>query len=285
MMTTDFEDTPWLKTQTPGHEEHLYHYTSAKILELILNGGTVQFGPLSLTNDPAENKEWVAQLFFSSTHSGSTLVSTDELDGTLREIDRLLRRNACLGCFTLDREPNPEALGSHHYFHMGWARARMWQQYGGAHQGVVLVFNRVDFLECVEIANRASGEARERSWGRVKYFDWPQDMQFALDAIRRRSILELLEDFRTSRGVSASLYFRKNTDWESEVEFRVINLRTSPRHDQDDAAMMIPFAESLEAIIVGEHFDDSVNHQLLIESGVPVYRCVWLDGAPTLARN
>jgi hypothetical protein len=279
--TSEFGITSWLTTQTPDHEEHLYHYTSAEDLQKILHSSALRLGPLSSTNDPAENKEWVVQLFFSSAHSGSTDVGTDELDSVIHEIDRMLRRNACLGCFTIDREPKPEGLGVQH-FHMGWARARMWQQYGSAHRGACLIFNRTDFLECVERSNFQSGETREHSFGRVLYFDKPLDVRIALDSIRRRGVSDLLEDLRTNTGIPASLYFRKNTDWESEVEFRVVSIRTSPQDGQDDMPMMIPYKNSLEGIVVGEHFHDSTINPVHGVAGVPVFRCVWLDGAPTL---
>ena len=272
----------WLTTQNPGHEEHLYHYTSAETLERIVTGGTLKFGTLSSTNDPAENKEWVAELFFSSLHTGSTVVGTDDLNSVIQDIDRLLRRNACLACFTLDRLPHPAVQGTF-LFHLGWARARMWHQYGDRHEGACMVFNRMNFLESMDEANSEAAESRERSWGRVQYFDQPKDFKIALDAVRRRGLADLLEDFRTATGMPASLYFRKNTDWESEQEFRAINIRSDPATDQDDQPIFVPYGKSLEAVILGEHYVQPEGQSLWTHlSEVPTYRCVWLDGAPTL---
>jgi hypothetical protein len=119
--------------------DFLYHYTRGDTLRLILDGATLRLGPYAQTNDPAENQRW----FFSM--SGAVTPEREDDSAYWRDTeaaDRLTRRRAKLSCLTMDRPHDPD--NGYGYFHRGWARARMWAQYAGAHSGACLVFDKAE---------------------------------------------------------------------------------------------------------------------------------------------
>jgi hypothetical protein len=274
----------WLMSQEPSLEQHLYHYTSVDALQRILDGSSIRLGSLAKTNDPCEYNEWIADLFFSSGHEGPPDAPSDEVEQAMEDIDRLLRRNVCVGCFTLDREPRREA-GAEDLFHLGWARARMWDQYAQKNTGACLVFDQSTLVGCVEDACAIEGSDFERMQGRVNYFDQRRVLGVALDAIRRDGVNEVIERLRSAQFNPTGLYYRKNHDWASEEEYRITVVRSNPAEDQLDRPLMVPFQDSLEAIVVGEHFPSTemnvIRHRQAA-NGIPIFQCLWIDGAPHL---
>jgi hypothetical protein len=276
--------TNWLTSQDSVEEEHLYHYTNIESLRLILDSGTIRLGPLSATNDPCEYNEWIAGLFFSSAHVDAPMAPSDEIEKAKEDIDRLLRRNVCVGCFTLDRNPRREAEQDS-LFHRGWARARMWDQYAQRQTGACLVFNQNALIGCVEEACHLEPINFERMQGRVRYFDQRQKFAVALDAIRRDGVESVIELMRTARFAPGGLYYRKNHDWASEEEYRITVIRSNPTEDELDHPLFVPFNSALEAIVVGEHFPNtelSVIGHRKAAADVQLYQCLWIEGSPHL---
>jgi hypothetical protein len=267
-------------------KDHLYHYTSTESLAAILDSGTIRLSPLSQTNDPCEYNEWITDLFFSSRHDGSRAATSDEIGRAMADVDRLLRRNVCVGCFTVDRKPRREA-GTDHFFHMGWARARMWDQYAKKQTGACLVFNQMALVESVENACASDGIDCERMQGTVDYWDEPRTLGVALDAIWRDGVDKVVEGMRTAQNAPKALYYAKNYDWASEEEYRITVVRSNPEESELDRPLVVPFTDALEAIVVGEHFPGtelSVIRHRKASKGDQLFQCHWIDGAPALER-
>ena len=283
LSTPQFE-LDWMTTQSPEDYRHLYHYTTATSMAHILDSGRIRFGPLSQTNDPVEYNQWFADLFFSSQHVGASEVPSEEIEETLDAIDRLLRRNVCVGCFTTDRLPSVGSSGES-FFHLGWARARMWDQYAAKHTGACLVFDQVSICEDTE---RACAQMRinfERAQGNVKYTDERRVLKLALDAIRRDGIDVIVERVRTSQFAPNGLYYRKNLDWESESEYRITVIKSNPETSDLDQPIYVEIENSLEALVVGENFPEtelSVLRHRRSAGGLQIFQCLWVDGEPVL---
>jgi hypothetical protein len=283
-MHSESGEREWLESQTPTIGDHVYHYTSMMSLRPILDDMTLRLSPLSRTNDPCEFNEWYATLFFSSLHDGPLEVASDVLDQALEDIDRLLRRNVCVGCFTQDRLPRQEAPQDA-LFHMGWARARMWDQYGDKHRGAVLAFDPVLLCESVEQECARLGINCERSQGEVFYFDQPRNLGVAMDAIWRDGVDAVVEGMRTAHHKPDSLYYRKNYDWASEEEYRITVVRSNPLPEELDTPLLIPIKEALQAIVLGEQLHDPDESRISergAELNVPVFKNLWIDGVPII---
>lgn len=63
----------------------------------------------------------------------------DVQEQVVRLAGEMLNETWSLACMTMD---NPSATGPVSTWDRGWARSRMWAQYGESHRGVCLVFDR-----------------------------------------------------------------------------------------------------------------------------------------------
>lgn len=260
-----------LRSLVPPHT-YLYHYTSAETLGLILRSRSLRLGPYASTNDPAESQ------LRSFGMGGVVTPEREREDSYWRDnagIDRLTRQRAMLTCLTMERPHDPE--DGYGYFHRGWGRARMWEQYAGGHTGACLVFLQ-DHLESAIAANlppdamyyhdRIAYEDRRL----VSSLSWTQVDRLGMDETVKRY---LRRNWRER-------FFTKNTDWSSEVEYRYVVLH-------DGGPIMIPVRKPLAAIVLGAKFAASGLPALsvdLLASGfadVPLGACRWHDGAPWLS--
>jgi hypothetical protein len=263
----------------------LFHYTPPTSLEAILKNWTLRLGAYANTNDPREQKEWRAG-FVIPTAGGRppeqylrfARESGDEVD---QATDRLLRRGARLACFAVDRVPLPDAAAGC-LFHRGWARARMWQQYAKKHTGACLAFDRTGLLEAID-EQLLHHDGDLFFWGRVEYQDQPLTIPLRVPDLVDIGIEKALDDLQTRKGTAQHLYMTKNTDWESEQEFRIVVVRWNVPKSEANVPIKIDFRGCLKAIVLGEHFAGDIATLLGTRTGVDVLRCWWGDGVPLLA--
>ncbi len=250
-------------------ERYLYHYTSASTLSLILDSGSLRLGPYSQTRDPRENREWLPTF---------VPIEPDELwpdDWDMFEVSKTLnqtiRQRAKLICFTLDRETAAirRALGE------GYGRARMWEQYADLHRGAVLVLEReaLDWSVAQEMEHKASSLDPCATAMTARIFDHVMHFQVR-DTLDMAAAAE--DVIKTSNG---ELFFRKNTDWEGETEYRYVVV-------SDNAAEFVPIQPSLAAIVVGMDYPTQelsvLRYRLekLDLAELPVAGLHWLNGLP-----
>jgi hypothetical protein len=271
------------------NEELLYHYTSATTLAKILDSGQIRLGPYARTNDPREQKEWIPR-FTMPTGPGRPperyLSSTpEEVEAAFRATDRYLRRGARLACFTLDR-PRADDATAGTLFHRGWARARMWEQYAAHHAGACLVFDRQKLIELVD-NHRPHGDGDLFTYGTVTYLDHALTVPLPWIDVVDQGIEAVLDDFQIRKDAARHLYTTKNTDWESEQEFRIVYVEWHVSEEAIDTPISIPFEGSLEAIVLGEAFPETEHNVMEFRSGMPagldVLQCQWHSGVPILA--
>jgi hypothetical protein len=259
----------------------VYSYASTEKLLGILETEQLWLSPYSTMNDPREAKAW----FPDMTSVQSDPSSPDDIVRRIGDglsVDWLLRRGACLACFTVDRDrltPNTS------WFHRGWARARMWDQYAEHHQGAVLVFDTGTLLEVVE-NTRVDADVIRRSWGLVDYVDEQMTLTIDLADLRVRGVASIVENLIDRQHGFSQLYFRKNTDWESEREYRIVVARWNTAPGQSEAPIKVAFGSALRAVIFGEDSSYETRRRardLLADyPSVELFRAVWLRGAPYL---
>jgi hypothetical protein len=152
---------------------------------------------------------------------------------------------AHLLAFTVDAD---DYLPEKEVFSRGWARARMWEQYGEDHSGVCLVFDQARLTAAIE-GSLQSQELAMPYHHAVEYAESGKD-ELVLGA-------DMLSGEITTARVAAyieanpdTLFFLKARDWRSEYEYRFV-VTTPPGE-----GLFVDYADSLVAVIGGEKFPD-----------------------------
>lgn len=117
---------------------------------------------------------------------------------------------------------------------------------------------------------------------RVEYRDHALTIRLSVRDLEERGIEETLDDYRTRRGEAMRLYLTKNTDWESEQEFRVVVVRRVVPPGADLEPIKVDLRGALKAVVLGEQYDGDIAAILRGHSEVDVLRCWWGDGIPLL---
>jgi Protein of unknown function (DUF2971) len=278
-------DLHWLQYQDTD-ENLLYHYTRPDSLDTILANGTLRLSPYANTNDPREQKDWRPAFVMPATPArpperwldvGRTSAAS-LIDETT---DRHLRRGARLACFAHDRERlNDASVGT--LFHRGWARARMWHQYASEHTGACLVFDRTELLESVD--NRIPHQQGDLfTWGKVAYRDQALTIPLSVPMLADVGVEAALDNLSVRQGAVEHLYLTKNTDWESEQEFRIVVIRWNVGDKSVDEPIDVAFGNALRAVVFGDRFTGDIVAMLADRPDVDALRCRWGDGVPLLA--
>lgn len=232
----------------------LFHYTTSGGLAGILDSGRFRLSSMRAMNDPRESLDFRA------------------IGGGGKVANRILKDQVHLVALTFeDESAEPEG-----WFARGFARARNWAQYGDAHRGAVLAFNKERLLGVVE------EELPGVQYGRMEYRDTAVWDSGGIDDswIVKRQTGEDEGDYakRLLREHWRDLYLVKNRDWESEREFRLLYWGAERPE--------FPIARCLEGIVLGHDFpaqEESVIATRLYRLGVErirVHKLEWVDGAP-----
>jgi len=227
-----------------------FHYTTRDVaFEHILPNGKLKFSTYDQMRDPLENKDW--------SWSGSWPVDNPDLDAedpledaffNFQEPARWIRKQAHLLALTVDA---PGYSSHANGFAKGWARARMWEQYGENHAGVCLVFDQ-GLLK----ANLQTDLEKQLGFGpyhrmvqydetgsvgteatKLKPASWPKE-------INAEFVAQYIEDHHDE------LFFKKTLDWQTEYEYRFVTT-ASP-----EKPLLASYGDALIAVIVGDRFPD-----------------------------
>jgi len=270
-------------------DDLLFHYASGEKLGMILKSETLWLSPYAETNDPRENREWVAQFTLPSTGGRPPEKYLGVNEEVARDAhaatDRLLRRGARLACFTKDR-PKSEGAAQGALFHRGWARARMWEQYADHHMGACLVFSCSDFIDLVD-DQIPHGDGDLFAAGSVRYVDRALSISLSWTDVVDDGIEATLDRFQTERWTPNDLYFTKNQDWESEREFRIVCSLWNVAETEEHKPLPIAYGSSLRGIVLGEHFPEAegalIASRMDSQTELGVVRCEWHSGVPILS--
>jgi len=270
------ESEPVTELTIPEGQALLYHYTSAKsALEGILPTSTLRLSPYRRMRDPLEYHELTKLLRYRSDQSDRPgrlpLNEAQETLGALRDQMRILS-------MTRDEEEGYEDSVVK-TFGRGYARPRMWEQYGDQHRGVCLAFDRAAFVE---------GAFREslRNFGGT----YVGDVEYTpggFVAHPARALPDIPDNEEAPRHLfvhlethNAAFWFLKLLDWETEYEFRLILF---PRDELGNEPVAANFGSALKAIVLGTKFDPQRTLEALsfgIQFSIPVLRLDWASGRP-----
>jgi len=260
----------------------LCHYTSAEgALDHIIPEGKLRMSPYARMRDPLENRELTFAGSLPLDGKPEELVLeelTDLMDDVTVRIRRIRNRMLLLS-FTVDATVGYSE--DDEPFMRAWARARMWEQYASNHTGVCIAFDREKALGHVRAQLHALGSP---TLGDVVYT--PRGFRGTEAAALRLARFREDESSLAAWVVEheSDLFFTKTLDWETEHEYRVtlFSVDTS-----DDEYVYVPFggAESVRAVILGEHFPQSQvpkAESICQQAGVELLIAIWASGAPRL---
>jgi hypothetical protein len=231
--------------------EYLYHYTTReRAFGHILALARLRFSPYSAMRDPLENKAWRPQpagywrmpAQGDPGDPGHPETNYWQFNAWAAEI----WGQAHLLAFTIDAD---DYSAENEVFGRGWARARMWEQYGEAHAGVCLVFDRERLV--ADITESLQGQDLPAPYHRPVEYTESGKEPLILGA---DMLTEEVSPQRVSAYIEAnhdSLFFLKALDWRSEYEYRFV--LTAPPGDR---GILTEFRDSLVAVIAGERFPD-----------------------------
>lgn len=219
-----------------GHEagDYLFHYTTLeRALEHILPTRTFRMSPFSQMRDPRESHLWAA----SGSHYGPPVPKENAL--FFGFTDRLMEEKATFKVMSLTRDverPPPNEI-----FGRGFARPRLWEQYGGNHAGVCLCFDRTVLVSHLETELNGLGATRH---GDVVYEDAPiYVLHFDMREVVARGINPVVDELLDTQ--VDELFFTKLCDWETEFEYRFV-VRTG-----DADPVFVNIADALRGVILG----------------------------------
>lgn len=222
-------------------DKYLYHYsTSEAAFQHILPARLLRLSPLARLRDPVENKEWVQVMLTGSSWSEKEVTEFKRL------VARVIHEARVLS-FTRDAS----SVGRPPEHARGYARPRMWEQYGANHEGVCMIFDR----EHLEVSlTRGLSAYGPVVLGDVIYSDRPLEGH---ERARRLdgSNLKVKGAGKLERGLSEhlkqhalELFFRKLDDWKSENEYRYVVI------SKTDKDVLVDYGQALSAVVVGERF-------------------------------
>jgi Protein of unknown function (DUF2971) len=247
---------------------YLFHYTTlATAIEHILPTLSFRLSPFSQMRDPRESHAWLG----SAGKYGSKLPNEDELFFEFSE--HLMSQKPFFKVMSLtrdDRRPPPNEI-----FGRGFARPRLWEQYGGNHRGVCLCFDRDALIQCLEPELQKVGELHH---GDVVYEDEPiahHVLYFDMNEAAKRGISALVDELLRTH--ADELFFKKLCDWSTEYEYRFV-VRTKS-HDP----IVVSIAPALRGIVLGELVSSSyfpAVRALCDPHGIAITQLRWVNGRP-----
>ncbi len=207
----------WLDVE-PGRL--LYHYTSAERLLDIAHSGALRLSALTSMRDPREFRDWSLQAFVVKG-SGVNVEA-------LHDAARRLRRGTKIVCFGRDRAPVGEPSLLDQFLNpqtgKGFLRPRMWEQYGAAHTGACLIFDRcaVDEAFAAHLSTFTEDPVLEQPHpfnGLVSYEDG-HDHRLHAGQLGLIDQNYSLREWLTDPDWIREAFLTKDVDWMSEHEYR-----------------------------------------------------------------
>ena len=261
-------------------EDIVCHYTRKDKAISILNDKQINFSSLGSSGDPRESKQWNFGFIGSEQR-----ICLENFEEALYVFDNSIKNNSMILCFCgwnneqMNFEKNAIPHYRQDYYRVGWARSRMWSQYGVKHTGVCLVFDRKQLEEQF----KSTFETNKKFTGRVEY-------QYHLESFLRAGNIECRNIIE--HGIDKALemqldnyfhefFFLKLMDYRDEHEYRLIVIV------DDGDSIGLPIESSLKGVIVGIDFPSEEYERidaLAQNCNSAVQRCFlsWQEGQPQL---
>lgn len=234
-------------------DELVYHYTSAETArDYILRNKTLKLSMYANTNDPKETKAWQFDL---GTNENRDLGPYSLTKISERFSDALKERTK-VACFSMDAPP---LTGNHmeDILHRGYAKPRMWAQYGENHRGVCLVFRKEPLLATVR-RQVTEGLLLE---GNVHYRNVAlvpnlTPHEFMIDFDLYESLGPIAYAHSHIKTHHRALFFEKLLDWRDESEWRIVLLSEV---DKDE---YVQYDSALVGVMHGAEIDEEVSREI-----------------------
>lgn len=224
--------------------------------------------------DPFEAED----LFIPYIH-GDPPPSAIDMQALQKGINRVLKQETKLLALTLDGRDGVDLREVRGHFYRGYARPRMWEQYGEGHMGVCLLYDERLVPEVV-------GTLRTRGrifQGRVTYTATAYTglHESPLDYRKVQSGALTLEQLLASAldTIPQQLFFAKLDDWAAEQEYRIA------LHSDATDYEFVGVHGLLKGVVIGHRFPESELYPLIpmcAERAAVLARLEWESGFPQL---
>ncbi|MGM5471429.1 DUF2971 domain-containing protein [Flavobacteriaceae bacterium LMO-SS05] len=214
------------------NSNRIYYYCSLKTaIEFILPSNELLLNPVGKSNDPRENKSYSFAL-----QSRKDLEMDFNIWKFNEELSEEIRKGTKMTCFSTDNG-----------IIKGYGHSRMWALYGDNHKGICLEVDEHEFeKENAELVKTGYFE-------RMKYDNLnktqPECQFIEYDSLRQLGLENYVKNFKNK--YVDFLFFRKNSEWESENEKRLILFSSEPNSEY------CTIKKSLKRIILGIDFNDN----------------------------
>ncbi|TEW43610.1 DUF2971 domain-containing protein [Psychromonas algicola] len=202
--------------------KYLYHYTTVdKAVDFILKDKTLMFNSLRNTNDPKESKNWKFDFHIGDGASPSHAESMKLWETISEEI----KLKCKILCFSKDKSCLGDDFFNDIYLR-GFAKSRMWAQYGDDHKGVCLIFSKkkIEALLTAQFGSISDLYATD-----IKYKNRPLKGDICKSPYTLH--YSLLKELGVPEYVKRHIYthnneliFEKSLDWRDEEEYRYMML-------------------------------------------------------------
>lgn len=268
-------DSPLL--QVLNEPDLVFHYTRGVIgLHDIVSGDGLRLSLRGGSSDPQEKN-------VPSVGVSATAHSEEKLDEFLRI--GLDAQSAFLARFagfesvrqtSFCRNLEPPENSESDLEGRGYARPRMWSQYGEAHRGACLAHSKVALIEYL---TRQSSDTQTFHFSDVEYRPFPV-FDHLKTSIKGGKVAAMGIEKYVDQLSSAQwrvLLFTKHLDYSAENEFKICVVA----HSSDD--VFIPTKPNLRAIVLGADFPDTLFPAAIDvgeRSQVPVFSMSWSYAQP-----
>ena len=247
---TDIDQLEAFDEFVDGHDA-LFHYTRlATAIEKILVEKRLRLSLLKDTNDPREY-----QFKLLGMTGWSLPPEAEELcDRCHPVLDRITRFECRILCFcTNDKAKILQKSGGFLEdpipYTRGWAKSRMWSQYGEKQHGVCLVFSRSLLQAEIE---KYSASINWKRGAQVEYTIEERMPIHSLNIDGNRLVKEGVETYCASHVKQNinDLFFTKHVDYRDESEFRIVV------HDPTNAVEYMDISGTIRGIIAGDRIHE-----------------------------
>ena len=248
----------------------IYHYTKASTaINQILPNSQLRFSRLGDSNDPLEYKLLFPGVAVWGPEEGLSNLTYEASS----EINRLRQRDFRMISFCKNREA--QTSGDNNMDLLGYAKSRMWSQYGDKHEGVCLALDKNLLLNKINELKIDTVYADHTTY---KYTDMGRAINLDGNAMQNRGVKNYcLEHVKNHNKI---FFFTKNPDYKDENEFRIVVYSNT-----EEAELYVDIADSLVGIIIGDRFPDGYLPSLKYiaeKLNVKCRRLYWYHGKPHL---
>lgn len=249
----------------------VFHYTRCSTaLEGILVEKHLRLNEYARTPDPKESKDWS----FGVVDPSHDLLMQGFADINERA-NKYLKSNTKTLCTSADSPPAAGSSMGEIECSRGYARPRMWAQYGDKHTGVCLALDREVLANAIYDKFAPHGQVHESPVTYSNSIYRGPAFGIRHDHVRQEGLERALD--RHIREFHRELYFTKALDWRDEQEWRWL-IRTETAGFET-----IEVEAALRGIVIGVDCPGSYDpsfRALAKGLDVPAFRLLWANGLP-----